>query len=62
MRLFKHKSSGIFYRLVKERKSNVNTYLEVDELNKPTIKKREWKQHSTSQIAIIIGFKNLIEL
>ena len=63
MRIFKHKPSGIFCRLVKQRETDINTYLEVDELNNPIIKKRNWSsQPKNEQNYIISGFKNLIEL
>jgi hypothetical protein len=62
MRLFKHKLDGNYYRLVTQRESNVNTFLEVDELNIPIVKKREWSHHPQEQIAIMMGFKNLIKL
>ncbi len=62
MELFKHKFSGVFYRLTKKRKSNVNTYLEVDELNTPIVKKRKHSFHPQEQSCIIIGFDKLIKI
>ena len=62
MRVLKHKQNGKFYRLVKQSKTNVNTYIEVDEKNNVIIKKQEWSSRPQEVTAIIIGFDKLIEL
>jgi hypothetical protein len=62
MRVFKHKVDGKHYRLVKQRDSEANTYLEVDKYNKPTIARRCWTFHPQEQEAIIRGFGNLTEI
>jgi hypothetical protein len=62
LKLYIHKPSGEYLRLVKLRESNVNTYLQVDQNNKPIIKKRDWSVRPTTQNRIIRGFKNLKEI
>ncbi len=60
--IYKHKVSGEFLRLLKLRESNVNTYLQVDELNQPIILKRRWSTRPDEQRRLIKGFDNLIEI
>lgn len=62
MRLFKHKFSGKYYRLIKKTGSNVNLYLEVDKNNNAVVKSRGWSFHPQEQKAIITGFDKLVEL
>lgn len=62
MRLFKHKLSGKYYRLVKQRESDVNTYLEVDKDNKAVLRTGFWTDKEYEQDAIIIGFNKLTEV
>ena len=62
MRVFKHKLDGKHYRLVKQRYSGVNTYLEVDEDNNITIERRDWGHKPQEKEAIIRGFDNLTEV
>tara|TARA_R110000851_G_scaffold179323_1_gene326359 strand:- start:242 stop:430 length:189 start_codon:yes stop_codon:yes gene_type:complete len=62
MRLFKHKLDGKYYRLVKQRESNVNTYLEVDKENNIILITGFWTDKEHEQNAIITGFDKLIEL
>ena len=62
MKVFKHKLNGKHYRLVKERISNVNTFLEVDKNNNPVVDWREWNVMPTTIEAVINGFDKLIEL
>jgi len=59
--IYRH-SSGIFLRQIKKRKSNVNTYLIVDELNIPILKKVEGFNRMDEQHRIVTGFDNLIEI
>lgn len=58
--IYRHKVSGEYLRLLKKRESNVNTYLQVDENNKPIIKKRDWSVGIQEQRRIVKGFDNLI--
>tara|TARA_R110002124_G_C8560878_1_gene480416 strand:+ start:181 stop:375 length:195 start_codon:yes stop_codon:yes gene_type:complete len=62
MRVFKHKLDGKHYRLVKQKDSNVNTYIEVDKDNKILINCSNWGHKPQEQDAIIIGFDNLTEV
>jgi hypothetical protein len=62
MRIFKHKLSGKHYRLVKQAKSNVNTYIEVDKDNNVIVDWRNWSFRPQEQIAIITGFNKLMEI
>jgi hypothetical protein len=54
-----HKPSGELLRLVKLRKSNINTFVVVDELGSKIIEKRNWSTHPDEQLRIINGFKDL---
>jgi hypothetical protein len=54
-----HKPSGELLRLVKLRKSNINTFVVVDELGSEIIEKRNWSTHPDEQLRIINGFKDL---
>lgn len=62
MRVFKHKLSGKYYRLVEHRESNVNTYVEVDKENNIILRTGFWTDKEYEQEAIITGFDKLIEL
>jgi hypothetical protein len=62
MRIFKHKLNGKHYRLVIKRKSNVNTYVEVDNNNNVILRTGFWTDKEYEQEAIIYGFDKLIEL
>jgi hypothetical protein len=57
--ILKHKPSGEYLRLVKLRKSNINTFVVVDKKNNPIIKKQSWSTHPQEQLRIIKGFDNL---
>ena len=59
MRVFKHKLNGNHYRLVKQRESNVNTYVEVDKDNKVVLRTGFWTDKEYEQDAIITGFEKL---
>ncbi len=61
MRLFKHKLNGKYYRLVKQRESNVNTYVEVDKENNIILRTGFWTDKEYEQDAIITGFDKLVE-
>ena len=61
MRIFKHKLNGKHYRLVKQAKSNVNTYIEVDKDNNVIVDWRDWSVRPQEQDAIITGFDKLVE-
>jgi hypothetical protein len=60
--ILRHKPSGEFLRLVKLRKSNINTFVVVDNTGKPIIKERNWSTHPDEQLRIIRGFSNLEEI
>ena len=62
MRVFKHKLNGKYYRLVTQRESNVNTYVEVDKNNNIILKTGFWTDKEYEQDAIIRGFENLTEI
>ena len=62
MRVFKHKLDGKYYRLVKQRESNVNTYVEVDKENNIILRTGFWTDKEYEQDAIITGFDKLIEI
>ena len=57
--LYKHKHTGQFLRLIKKRKSDINTYLIVDEGNRPIILKVDYCTHPCKQIVLVRGFLNL---
>ena len=61
MRLFKHKLNGKYYRLDKQRESNVNTYVEVDKENNIILRTGFWTDKEYEQDAIITGFDKLVE-
>lgn len=54
-----HRPSGELLRLVRLRKSNVNTYIQVDSMGNPIIKKRSWSTRPEEQLRLIKGFDNL---
>tara|TARA_R110001632_G_scaffold161218_1_gene279646 strand:- start:404 stop:592 length:189 start_codon:yes stop_codon:yes gene_type:complete len=62
MRVFKHKLDGKYYRLVTQRASNVNTYVEVDKNNITILRTGFWTDKEYEQDAIITGFDKLVEL
>jgi len=62
MRVFKHKLDGKYYRLVTQRASKVNTYVEVDKNNIIILRTGFWTEKEYEQDAIIRGFKNLTEI
>ncbi len=57
--IFKHKLSGEYLRLITVRKSNINTFLEVDINNNPIIKKRAGLTRITEGRRLIKGFENI---
>jgi hypothetical protein len=57
--LYYHPEMNQYMRLVKNRPSGVNTFLEVDKYNLPIEKKRNWAIHPTFQYYAIFGFENL---
>lgn len=62
MDLFKHKKTGVYYRLIHNRDGDINIYLEVDNNNVPIVKKRPWSYRKQEQVVIISGYENLIKL
>ena len=58
--ILKHKLSGELLRLVTERPSGVNTYIQVDTHGNPTFEKRHWSFRCENQLRIIKGYENLI--
>lgn len=61
MTLYKH-SSGKFLKTLRTQKSNVNTYVIVDELGIPILKKSLYSAKLMEQHRIVTGFKNLTEI
>jgi len=59
--ILRHIDSGELLVLVRKRKSDVNTFVVVDESGKPIIKKRSWNGRKDEQLRIIKGFNNLIQ-
>ena len=59
--IYKHKN-GMFLKLIIKRRSDVNTYIQVDELGVPIIKERKWNCRPTTQNRIVTGFENLTEI
>ena len=57
--ILKHKLSGELLRLVTERPSGVNTYIQVDAHGNPTAEKRHWSFRCENQLRIIKGYENL---
>lgn len=60
--IYKHIPSGMFLILVTKRKSNINTYIECDELGVVININRPWmigKYKVSPQCRIVTGFKNL---
>ena len=57
--LYKHKTNGKIYRLLNLKKTGLNTFLEVNESNVPTVKKRPWSCRSQEQTVLIRGFGKL---
>ena len=57
--ILKHRPSGELLRLVRLRKSNINTYIQVDLIGNPIIKKRSWSTRPNEQLRLIKGFDNL---
>ncbi len=62
MKLFKHKLSGNYYRLVKSYKGNINTFLQVDQNNKVIINYKNWSNKPEETKAILIGFSKLTQV
>ena len=59
--LFKHTQTGEVLRLIKLRKSEINTFLVVDKQGVPEIFLRSWSTHPSEQPRLIRGFNNLIK-
>lgn len=59
MTLYKHNTSGNYYRLLISRLNSVNTYLLVNSKNIPIIKSVGWSYTEKEVYAIIIGFDKL---
>lgn len=57
--VFTHNTSGEILRLIKLRKSNINTFVQVDSNNNLIIKKVKWSVLQKSQLRLIRGFDNL---
>lgn len=64
MKIYKHIPSGMFLKLIRKRESNINTYLDCDELGDVIYKVRAWamSKRKHKQERLVKGFKNLIEL
>ena len=60
--ILKHKLSGELLRLVTERPSGVNTYIQVDTHGNPTFEKRPWSFRRENQLRTIKGCLNLIAI
>jgi len=58
-RIYQHKKSREYLRLIKIRKSGVNTFLQVNKTNIPIIKKRVWSVKPAEQKRVIYGFDTL---
>ena len=52
----------MFLKLIIKRRSDINTYIQVDELGVPIIKERKWNCRPTTQNRIVTGFENLTEI
>ena len=59
--IFKHIPSGELLRLVKLRKSNINTFIIVNDSGVAEVDYRKWSTHPEEQPRLINGFNNLIE-
>ena len=60
MLIYRHKITGHYLRLIRERASGLNTYLEVTENNEPILEKRCWSlRNKMPQERLIRGFDNL---
>lgn len=57
--ILRHNKSGELLRLIRLRKSNINTFVQVDKKGNPIIKKRKWSHVPTEQYRLISGFENL---
>ena len=57
--LYKHKTSGKFYRLINLNKTGLNTLLEVDKKNNSIVKKRPWTNIPSEQTVLMRGFEKL---
>ena len=64
MQIYKHTPTGMFLLLVTKRESNINTYIECDELGSIKYEIRSWKigKGVSEQHRIVTGFKNLKEI
>lgn len=60
--MYKHKYKELYLKLIKTRESNINSFLEVDELGVPIVKKRNWSVRPQKQLILMIGFDKLIKL
>ena len=57
--ILRHKPSGELLRLVRLRKSNINTFIQVDSAGNPIVKKRSWSTRPEQQLRLIKGFDNI---
>ncbi len=62
--IYKHIPTGMFLLLEIKRKTDINTYVDCDELGSVIYKTRKWSmsKKTHSQQRIIKGFDNLIRL
>lgn len=57
--ILRHKLSGELLRLVTERPSGVNTYIQVDANGTPILERRPWSFRREYQLRVIKGYDNL---
>lgn len=64
MRIFKHKTSGTHYRLLKIRESNINSFQECVESGETILKPFKWSGNAKHlEVRVLIkGFENLTEI
>ena len=60
--IYKHIPTGMFLLMDTERDSEINTYIDCDELGNIIYAKRSWSVHKQQQHRIVKGFDNLIKL
>ena len=58
MEIYKH-ANGEFLRLIKLRKSGVNTFVQCTEQGEDIVIKRTWSEHPEEQRRIVKGFDKL---
>jgi len=57
--LFLNTVTGEYLKMIRFRENGLNTYIEVDYLGKPIVRKRSWSAKACTQERLVNGFSKL---